>query len=68
MGIEGYGQSTWAQAKAAGIAGHARKPNHQETECCGLRSRFSQWVNFNTDCYTEDVMAKNFTATALKGS
>jgi hypothetical protein len=68
VGIEGYGQSTWAQAKAAGIAERNRKPDYKNIECCGLKSRFTQWVNFNTDCDMEDIMAVNFTARTLAGS
>lgn len=68
VGIEGYGQSTWAQAKAAGIAERDRKPDYKNIECCGLKSRWTQWVNFNTDCDMEDIMAVNFTAKALAGN
>lgn len=67
VGIEGYGQSTWAQAKAAGIADRERKPDYSSIECCGLKSRFTQWVNFNTDCYQDDIFAKNFTQRLLGG-
>jgi hypothetical protein len=67
VGIEGIGQTTWAQAKAAGIAGHTRKPAYAAMECCGLKSRFTQWVNFNTDCYQEDVFARNWTQRVLAG-
>lgn len=67
MGIEGYGQGTWAQAKAAGVADHERKPEYGNMECCGLRSRFTQWVNFHTDCYRENIMEHNWTQKVLHG-
>lgn len=67
VGIEGYGQSTWAQAKAAGIADRESKPEYDNTECCELKSD-AKWVNFNKDCSREDIMAENFTAKVLKGT
>jgi hypothetical protein len=68
VGVEGYGQSTWAQAKAAGIADRERNPSYGSMECCGLKSRFTQWVNFHTDCYREDLLARNWTQQVLQGS
>jgi hypothetical protein len=64
VGVEGVGQSTWDQAKAAGIAGRDRKPNHKQDECCDLKGR---WVNFYTDCHKDDIFATNWTQKALEG-
>ena len=68
VGIEGYGQSTWAQAVAAGVADRERKPDYTDIECCGLKSRFTQWVNFHTDCYADNILATNWTQQVLHGT
>jgi hypothetical protein len=64
-GVEGVGQSTWAQAKAADVAEAARQPAYGSMECCSLQPG-AKWVSFYTDCSRVDVMAVNYTAQALK--
>jgi hypothetical protein len=64
-GVEGVGQSTWAQVKAAGVAEASRQPAYTNMECCSLQPG-AKWVSFYTDCSRVDVMAANYTAEALK--
>lgn len=64
VGVEGLGQSTWAQAKAAGIAGADRTPNYANTECCGAKRNY---VDFLGGCERRDTMAVNYTARVLQG-
>jgi hypothetical protein len=66
-GVEGVGQSTWAQVKAAGVAEASRQPAYNNMECCSLQPG-ANWVSFYTDCSRVDVMAVNYTAEALKMS
>jgi hypothetical protein len=60
VGIEGYGQSTWAQVKAAGIADHDMTPRYNNMECCSLQ-KDAKHVNFGSDCFREDIMSQNYT-------
>jgi hypothetical protein len=64
VGIEGYGQSTWAQVKAAGVADHDRSPRYSNMECCSLRKN-NMYVNFYADCFREDIMSRNYTQMVL---
>eukprot|EP00775_Hariotina_reticulata_P009880 gene9880-10038_t len=67
-GVEGVGQTTWSQVKAAGaVAQAAVTPAYQQMECCSLGAD-RKWVNFYTDCSAVDVMKSNFTAQALARS
>ncbi|WIA40022.1 hypothetical protein OEZ86_013446 [Tetradesmus obliquus] len=66
-GVEGVGQSTWAQVKAAGVAEAARQPAYGNMECCSLQPG-AKWVSFYTDCSRTDIMAVNYTAAALEMS
>jgi hypothetical protein len=63
-GIEGYGQSTWTQVKAAGVADHAMTPRYSNMECCSLRKN-NMYVNFYSDCFREDDMSHNHTQMVL---
>lgn len=64
VGIEGVGLSTWAQAKAAGVAAAAESPGHTAMECCSLRPG-AKWINYYTDCSKVNILATNYTAQAL---
>jgi hypothetical protein len=67
-GVEGVGQTTWSQVKAAGPVAQATvTPAYQQMECCSLGAT-AKWVNFFSDCRAEDVMKSNFTAQALARS
>jgi hypothetical protein len=66
-GVDGVGQSTWAQVKAAGVAEATRQPAYSSMECCNLKPG-SDAVDFNNDCSRVDVMAVNYTAEALQQS
>jgi hypothetical protein len=50
--------------KAAGIAGQERKPDYKNDECCDLKSAGDS-VNFDKDCHSADIFAKNWTALAF---
>eukprot|EP00879_Flechtneria_rotunda_P021543 GHRR01022706.1.p1 GENE.GHRR01022706.1~~GHRR01022706.1.p1 ORF type:complete len:543 (+),score=179.88 GHRR01022706.1:277-1905(+) len=65
LGVEGVGQSTWAQVKAAGVALADKKPEYGDMECCNLRQG-AAWVNFNRDCSRTDIMVKNYTQEAMQ--
>ncbi len=67
VGIEGVGQSTWAEVKAAGIALADRKPAYDNMECCNLKPG-AKWVAFYSDCMRTNIMAENFTQAAMKMS
>lgn len=60
VGIEGVGQSTWAEVKAAGVSQLNRPPDYSNMECCSLRPG-SEWVSFYSDCSKRDVLHNNFT-------
>lgn len=63
-GVKEIPRTTWAQAKAAGVAGRSRAPALDRNVCCHLRPGQHQ-VNFVEDCSVEDLLATNWTAKAL---
>ncbi|WIA15600.1 hypothetical protein OEZ85_002227 [Tetradesmus obliquus] len=66
-GVEGIGQSTWAQIKAAGVGEAARQPAYGTMECCSLQPG-AEYVAFYKDCSRMNVMSVNYTAQALSMS